>query len=494
MAGPGSTFRSSQTETVILKTYLFAANAGRANVVCGSGASLACGLLLAALLSPGCARHPESADDLQPITEADAVLQRMIETYRHASTYADQGVVRLRYRTEGQWIEDQARLAVRLERPHRLIVRAYQLTIVCDGESWYTHIHDPETGDLDGQILVRPAPEQLCLEEVYDDPISKNVIAGGMGGPPLTLELLLGEHALEHLFQDSVRRELLTDQRIASQSCRRVRVTSEEGTLVFWIDGQTHLLRRLEYPTDLLARQLDPEGLIEDLALVADFRQASVNVDLARDDFSIPIPPDAKIVSRFVLPPRPLPSDLLGQEPKPFRFVDLDFQPWTQSCLRGKTCVLAWFNIHPASELCLRQLSNIQREMVSDPSIVFLAVCTEPTSVGNRQLDRLRKDWDLPMPVVRDFEAYGRDVFQIPGAPTVVVLDAEGVVQAFEVGANPTLVDRLPETIQQILSGQSPASSLVTRFQEQQHEYHQALLQVMQPPRLREAVRSSDLR
>lgn len=476
-----------------MKEYLSAANGRCAKGLCRWSCGQACGLLLL-LLGTGCGRGPESADELPPLAEADAVLRQMIDTYQRAQTYADQGIVRLRYREEGQWIEDQARLAVRLERPNRLIVRAYQLTVVCDGVSWHTHIADPETGDLDGQILVRAAPEQISLDDVYIDPISKDVIAGGMGGPPLTLELLLGEHPLEHLFQDSVQRELLSDQPIAAQPCRRVRATLEEGSIIFWIDRQTHLLRRLEYPTDLLARQLDPEGLIEDLSLVAEFRQGGVNIDLGRNGFAMPVPTDAKIVSRFVLPPRPLPSDLLGQVPEPFRFVGLDSQPWTQRSLKGKTCVLAWFNIHPASELCLRQLANIQREIARDETITFLAVCTEPTSVGNRQLHRLAEDWGLTMPVVRDLEAYGRDIFQIPGAPTVVVLNAQGVVQAFEVGANPTLEDSLPEVIRQVLDGQSPAPLLVKHFQEQQQHYHQALLEVMHPPLLRDAGRSRDLR
>jgi hypothetical protein len=477
-----------------VKDYLAAARAGCANGVCRWVGGVAYGLLLLVFLSMGCDRRPELADEPVPLAEADAVLRQMIDTYQRAQTYADQGIVRLRYRDEGQWIEDQARLAVRLERPNRLIVRAYQLTIVCDGVSWHTHIADPETGDLDGQILARPAPEQLSLQDVYIDPISKEVIAGGMGGPPLTLELLLSEHSLEHLFQDSVRRELLTDQPIASQMCRRVRATLEEGSIIFWIDSQTHLLRRLEYPTDLLAQQLDPEGLIEDLSLVAEFRQASVNIDWGRNDFAMPIAADAKIVSRFVLPPRPLPSDLLGQVPDPFRFVGLDSQPWTQSSLKGRTCVLVWFNIHPASELCLRHVTNIQGEIGHDPTMIFLAVCTEPTSVGNQQLGRLAEDWGLTMPVVRDLEAYGRDIFQIPGAPTVVVLNAQGVVQAFEVGANPTLEDSLSAVIRQVIAGQSPASALVAHFQEQQQHYHQALLEVMHPALLRDAGRSRDLR
>jgi hypothetical protein len=429
----------------------------------------------------GCDRPPESPAGLAPIAESEVILRRMIDTYRQAKTYADQGVVRLRYRAEGQWIEDQASLTVRLERPNRLVVRAYQLTIVCDGERWQTQITDPQTSDLDGQVLVRSAPDEMTLEAIYQDPLVKDVMAGGMAGPPVTLELLLAEQPLAHLLEPDVRRELLADKPIASRVCHRVRVTLPEGCVVFWVDRETHLLRRLEYPTDRLAQQLDPEGLMEGFSLEADFRESCVNVDLDGESFAVRPGADAKIVNRFVLPPRPLPSDLLGRLPGDFHFVDLDSNRWTREALLGQTAVLAWFNVHPASELCMRQLAEVRRVTAADEPVTFLAVCTEPTTVGNRELARLAEDWNLAMPVVRDLEAFGRDIFQIPGAPTVIVLDPQGIVQAVEVGANPSLGKSLPDVLRQVLSGQDLAGPLVAHFQQQQDAYHRALLEVIQP-------------
>jgi hypothetical protein len=441
---------------------------------------LSLGLVLVLMAANGCDRPPESPSELPPIAESDAILRRMIDTYRQARTYADQGIVRLRYRSEGQWIEDQASLMVRLERPNRLIVRVYQLTIVCDGERWQTQITDPQTSDLDGQVLIRAAPDEMTLEEIYQDPLVKDVIAGGLAGPPVTLELLLDQQPLGHLLAPDVRRELLADKPIASRVCRRVRVTLPEGCVVFWVDRETHLLRRLEYPTDRLAQQLDPEGRMEDFSLVADFRESSVDVDLDRESFTVQPGADAKIVNRFVLPPRPLPSDLLGRLPGDFHFVDLDSNRWTREALLGQTAVLAWFNVHPASELCMRQLAEVRRGTATDEPVTFLAVCTEPTTVGNRELARLAEDWNLAMPVVRDLEAFGRDIFQIPGAPTVIVLDPRGVVQAVAVGANPSLGESLPDVLRQVLSGQDLAGPLVAHFQQQQDAYHQALLEVIQ--------------
>ena len=67
--------------------------------------------------------------------------------------------------------------------------------------------------------------------------------------------------------------------------------------------------------------------------------------------------------------------------------------------------------------------------------------------------------WDVSVPVVRDLDAVGRDVFDIPGAPTLVVLDAKGTVQIFEVGANPDLAVQLPRILERLSGGADLANS-----------------------------------
>ncbi len=455
---------------------------------------LALTTMLAVLVVAGCSRTSPISDGPEPPSDSGRILRQMLEAYQHAKTYADRGVVRLRYRVDGQWVEDEGKLAVRFERPNRLLVRAYQLTLACDGGRWQSIIADPQTRDLDGQVVVRPAPQQLKLDVVYEDSLVLDVIAGGMGGPPVSLELLLSEKPLDHLFGDDVRRELLDDDSIGGHPCHRLRVTLQEGPLVFWIDRESFVLRRLEYPTTQLAAQLDPSGQLEDLTLVADFRDAGLNVDLSGDEFTFHVPAEAKIVSRFVLPPQPLPSDLYGRLPGDFQFVDLQSHPVTHDSLLGKTTVLAWFNIHPASEMCLKQLAEVRRSLPEDAPVVFLAVCTEPTSVGNRQLQQLVETWQLNIPIVRDLEAYGRDTFEIPGAPTVVVIDARGIVQAFEVGANPTLVETLPLALNEVTAGQDLAGKIVAQFRQQNEKYQQALSQVLQPSLQGAAPRSRPVR
>ncbi|HPM81204.1 MAG TPA: hypothetical protein PLF81_10910, partial [Candidatus Anammoximicrobium sp.] len=86
------------------------------------------------LFSAGCgkATPPLEKADAEPapaLAPAEQVLQRMVATYRDAKSYSDQAVVRLKYRQQGQPLEDEGPFAVSLVRPNKLSLRAYQLTL-----------------------------------------------------------------------------------------------------------------------------------------------------------------------------------------------------------------------------------------------------------------------------------------------------------------------------------------------------------------------------
>ena len=115
----------------------------------------------------------------------------------------------------------------------------------------------------------------LRLDNIYEDPLILDVMSGGMGGPPVTVELLLGETPLKELLASGKGLELLAEGKIRDRTCDRVQVKLEEGPLVFWIDRQSHLLLRLEYPADRLAREM-AAGNCTDVSLTAEFVQARV--------------------------------------------------------------------------------------------------------------------------------------------------------------------------------------------------------------------------
>jgi hypothetical protein len=408
------------------------------------------------------------------LAPAQQILQQMVATYRDAESYSDQAVVRLKYRQQGQPFEDEGKFAVCLVRPNKLSLRAYQLTLVSDGHRLRAVIADPGSNDMDGQILVREAPSALRLDTVYEDQLMLDIMSSGMGGPPVTLELLLSDAPLKELLATAKGVELLDEGKIRDRACDRVQVRLDDGQLVFWIDRQSHVLLRLEYPADRLAREM-AAGNCTDVSLTAEFVEARVNAKVADDEFAFAVPESAKTVSRFVLPPQPLPSELIGQLPGDFHFTDLQGKLLTRDALLGKIAVLVWFNDHPASQTALEQFEQVRKTLSVEAQAACYAVCTEPSSVSHAQVQTLAQRWGSTAPLVRDLEACGRDVFKIPYAPTVVVLDAHGVVQLFEVGANPNLASELPDRLRLLAAGEDLAAGRLAQFRQEQMLYQKKL-------------------
>jgi hypothetical protein len=257
-----------------------------------------------------------------------------------------------------------------------------------------------------------------------------------------------------------------------------------EGTLVFWIDARTSLLRRLEYPATRLAQEMLSAGCT-DVSLTAELRAAEVDQPLDDVSWRVPVSPNAKPVRRFVVPPRPLPSPLLGRLPKDFYFTDLDGRRITRSELLGKVAVLVWFNNQPPSQMTLQRLEPAYETCREQADVTVHAVCVEPATTSSTQLRELVDGWGVKLPIVRDLEAFGRDVFQIPWAPTLTTLDSRGTVQTFEVGANPNLSEDLMNVLQRLTRGDDLAAEQKAQYERQKREYDEAVA--------RETVSEEDL-
>lgn len=437
-------------------------------------------LAMLAVAGAGCNRaaSPVAEVSVEPTaieaSPAEQVLRQMIAAYQAAKTYRDQAVVRLKYRQQGQWFEDDGKLSVSFARPNKLQLRAYQLTLVSDGSHLCAVIADPDSNDLDGQIVIRRAPERFELDTIYQDQIMLDVMSGGMGGPPVTLELLLSDAPLRELLATSRSVTLDEPETVRGRACDRVAVQLDDGALVFWVDRQSRVLHRLQYPADRLTREMAAGGCA-DVSLTAEFLQVGIDEALPDADFAFAAPETAKQVSRFVLPPQPLASPMLGQLPADFHFAGLYNEQVTRDSLLGHVAALLWFNDHPASETAVRELERIRQTMATDEAVLFRAVCTEPSTMSHAQVQALVRQWGVDIPVVRDLEAFGRDIFQIPYAPTLVVMDARGVVQIVEVGANPNLATELPSRLRLLAAGEDLATAQLTQFHQQQLLYQQKL-------------------
>ena len=443
---------------------------------------------LAMVAASGCGGNPAAVNGDKPASEplpaiataqsspeASDVLRQLLKTYREAKSYSDDGQVVLRFRQDGELIESKWRAAVRFERPNRLFVQAYQATLACDGKELRGRIEDESTGDVDGQFLVRPAPKELRLKDLAIDPLLYDILSSQLRRQPIQLELLLESQGLASAFRGDVACKLLEDSQVEGQLCRRVEVPSPGGSFTFWVDAQSSLLRRLEYPAAALLPGLAQDPAVKDISLTAELTGAEFNPALSPEQFALAIPAGAKKMKSLVMPPQPLPSDLFGQQTGDFFFTQLDGERLRSQDLAGKIAVLTWFQDDPACAPVLGQIEQARQEYAENGKVAFYAVSTDPTNLNNDDLAKLLSSWSVAMPVVRDLEPFGKSLFKIQFHPTIIVLDASGRVQIVQTGGGPELAKQLGVILDRLLKGDDVAGEILKRAEDEKTEYARLL-------------------
>ena len=399
------------------------------------------------------------------------ILQRLLESYRGAKSYSDEAVVRLRFVQNGQPHDQQWPSSVRFQRPNQLALDAFQATVRCDGSELRATIEDEPTGNIDGQVLVRPAPKEIALKDLASDPLLYDILASQLRRQPIQLELLLESTGLAAAFGKDIACRRLADDAVDGDNCFRIEVPSPGGAFVFWIDQDEFLLRRLDYPAAALLPELAQDETVSDLALWAEIREVRLNPPLERSAFTLPIPPGAKRMQSFVVPPRPLPSPLFGKRPQDFSFTTLEGEQLTFDDLTGKVAMLVWYRNHEACRATLGQIAKVRAELADNENVAIYAVSTDPTTESHDDLRQVLASWEAELPILRDLEAFGDSVFHIQAQPTVVVLDARGRVQIFQTGGNRELASQLASIISRLLNGEDVAQQIVRQAEAEREEY-----------------------
>jgi hypothetical protein len=437
--------------------------------------SLIVGLVVAAGCRPAVTTKDAPATAAEKTLTARDVVDHTIDAYKAALAYSDQGEVRLSYKQEGQSLADSAPLAVQYSLPNRLHVAAYQAEIACDGKHLHAIIRDESTANIDGQVVARDAPTKLTLDDLYADTVLRDTLQSGLGRHPVQLELLFGDAPLLDLVKPETPLQLLTPTDVDGHKCHGIEATLADGKYVFWIDQAAYLLRRIEYPAAALLPDLVQQKGVSDVKLVADFRQAKFEKQLADEAFAFTVPEGAKQVQYFVLPPQGLPSKLFGQKVEEFKLTAADGAAITPETVADKVTVLAWFTNDPACAWGLKQVSDAIANSPVKEKVAAYAIATEDRDVPNEQLAGALEQWQVALPLARDFETVGRDQFGVRNAPTIVILDGQGRVQIFEEGASAKLAETLPVVLERLAAGEDLAAEIVGDANKAQSQYAQNL-------------------
>lgn len=283
-----------------------------------------CLMMLAVALVGGCGDRSDRGmptSDVRPASyrdrAADEFLDAVFTRYRNSASYHDEASVRISYDNDGRWETVTQPLSVWFDQD-QLYVQAYNASLWSSRQSVSAWVNDPETADLDSQVLQGPAIEgRPRLEPLLSDEILVELLGSGLAGPPPQLEWLFAAEPMQRLFDSGHHFNFGPDRVIDGCPCLSVAVDAAGKPFRFWIDRSLGLIRRVDLPPVVSLAADDSPGEIK---LSLDLNGASFDTPQSGPSFA-PLPAGAKYVRRFVpLPPIP-PPDVLGTRAARFRLT-----------------------------------------------------------------------------------------------------------------------------------------------------------------------------
>ena len=395
---------------------------------------------------------------------ARQLLGKLVNAYREAGHYQDRGEVTLRYRLQGSTQQDRAQLVTRWSSSGRLYMRCYQLEVACQDGRLKARMYDQATADLDSQVLSMPASEDLSLDTLFSDPLLMDMLLAGRVGVPLPVVLLMDPVSLADQLGDKAELKLLEDRSLREKPCQRLQLSTGGARFVLWIDAKEMVVMRQEFPVSLFADDLAEDPRVSEISLQADFHGAGFFRTIAESGFLLNEPANPVTVGHFVLPPAPPATDLYGRRPGRFELVDAEDEVVTRDSLRGRISVLLWCRADESSRQATSRLAGISATWPETEDLQAFAVFVDPEETPTETITARLQQWEASMPLLRDLDGLAGEALQIQYAPTLVVLSAEGMVQAFLPAVNEEQLGQIDRIIMQLRAGKD----LAAQFQQQQ--------------------------
>jgi len=324
------------------------------------------------------------------------------------------------------------------------------------------------------QVLSVDAPPEITLKSLYPSHLVANAMIGEptrtFSWLPVQLILLLADDPLKTLLHESTEPEMIEPGMVGEHACYRVRIQRPDGVGGFWIDQETYVLRRFEFPSEVLRtfvaeQERVPRSQIQDLLLMAEMAEAKFGGEIDPQTFEFQAPPQLKVVDEF------MPSDVawLGRKVPEFSFTGLDGEPITPESLSGKIAVLDfWATWCSPCRVTLPDLDSVYQQYKDNEKVVFLAVSVDKPDVTDQQLRDMFQEIRVTVPIARYLDETAFETLGIEAYPTQLILDAEGVVEHRQShGDQPGLGAPLLEArLEKLLAGESLREETVAQYEQ----------------------------
>ncbi len=424
---------------------------------------------------------------------ANQIFNSMMTAYAHAQTYSDNGEIHLDYRQQGLAKREVMKFSTAWD-AKRGACRAelFETKVICDGSLLTCYIYDVDTKNFGRQQLVIPVEgnRQPPIRRLVSDDIARSFVSGSQDFPvrnpqrgdgdvllPPALALLSGDVESSWLNRASTKVRL-EDATVDGVDCYCVG-SGVDSESKLYIDKATALIRRIDYPKQLLIGNLLARPDVKEIALYATFGDAQIDRSLSTTDFSVKAQPGATTVRQFVELAQTLPSDFLGKTIRDIELIDRNGGPFNADKFRGQITTIAWIG-HELWIPLVDQLSQIKRSGYQDFQfgIAYPATMLSPASNEvPRPVDELRLKERLGIPLLLDSGA-AAEALQLNELPVLLVFDQNGKVQFVRSMKDQQWSDELKTVLGRLAKGEDIAQEMLNGYLTHLDDYDAELRRV----------------
>jgi len=445
---------------------------------CRTVAWLACLLALATRALPD-EPKPEAYEP-----KARELLTQVVRAYKDLKSYSDQGEIHFAATIGEEQKKQVSKRAVTFVRPNKLVMDYGVFRLVCDGKSM-TFLSMPSK-----QYAIAPAPAKVDYRSVAQAQLPGNAAAFlflGEGGLPtaVLLDLLASDDAAKSILEGTDGLRLEADRKLADggKPFKSLLVDQSKGPDIrLLVDPENKLVARIEmvYNLDELNAKQPKEKTVKDISLAWEARR--ISDDAPEEAFATKPPDDFKNVEPAPKPAEPGQrnraaveeennpvAELVGKPAPDFTLTVLDGPKKTRniqkSNLAGKVVVVDFWATWCGP--CLKELPEVQK-LVDDfarehKEVIVLAVSEDDDPSELPELRNLVEktlsdknitlaDGPVGMVALDPTRTVG-EAFKVDFVPTVVMIDAKGIVQAAHVGGKFDIRQVLTREIDTLLEG-----------------------------------------